>query len=177
MEGTGEIGGEGVGGVEGLKEGVKEVPGGARGASELPGNAESSVQEETEETEETTTSSGAELNSSTAPVVVPKTDTASDPTSTAPGTVLEGYQKVEFAALYYQSATGYYYDPATQQFFAPVAGGRYQATGQASIGSEQSSGLTTVADYTLLSAPSINQSDPTGLRNGQTGSNLVRQVL
>ena len=49
--------------------------------------------------------------------------------------------------------------------------------GQASIGTEQSSGLTTVADYTLLSAPSINQSDPTGLRNGQTGSNLVRQVL
>ena len=131
-EGMGEIGGEGEGGVGGLEEGVKEVAGDARGASDLPGNAESSVQEETEET---TTASGAVLNSSTAPVVVPETDTASDPTSTAPGTVLEtamasrlvdretstalgtvleesdGYQKVEFTALYYHSATGYYYDP------------------------------------------------------------------
>lgn len=82
-EGTGEIGEEGERGVEGLKEGVREVVGGAREASELLGNVKSCVQEET------ATASGGELNSSTAPVTVPEAATASDPTSTAPGTVLD----------------------------------------------------------------------------------------
>ena len=57
--------------------------------------------------------------------------------------------------------------PATQQFFVPVAGGGYQATGQAdsengqaSIGTEQSSGPTTVAVYTFFEY-TVYQSGPT----------------
>ena len=123
----GEEGGslEGVSGQNGEREGVDAVTGGARemegveGGPGVPRNTNITVQVEVSEgmEDEATVEMGRERGELGHKVVGPHMGSMPSgemEEAASAGVAMEdneGYQKVEFAALYYHTATGYYYDP------------------------------------------------------------------